>query len=214
MEDIKTNANITFSPDRAEEIARAQLTAEATDRANAALKYMDIKGKDYAPVNERVRAFRSIYPNGGITTQIISQTETDVIVKATVYDERGEVIATGHASENKNASNINRNGAMLENAETSAVGRALGFLGIGTKNGIATAEEITKADKIKDAQSGLHICRRCGGQIIDTQDTSGKIWTADEIAKYTLSQAGDCYCLFCLAEIAKAGDKFNKGAKK
>lgn len=210
MEDIKTNANITFSPDRLEELARAQQTAEATDKANAALKYMDIKGKDYAPVSERVRAFRSIYPNGGITTQIISQTETDVIVKATVYDERGEVIATGHASENKNASNINRNGAMLENAETSAVGRALGFLGIGTKNGIATAEEVDRADKIKDAQNKLQVCRRCGRQIIDTRDTTGKIWKADDIAKLTLEQAGDCYCLFCLDEITKAGEVFKK----
>lgn len=199
-----------LTPERVAELIRATQTAEATDKANAALKYMDIKGKDYAPVNERVRAFRSIYPNGGITTQIISQTETDVVIKATVYDERGEVIATGHASENKNASNINRNGAMLENAETSAVGRALGFLGIGTKNGIATAEEVTRANKIKDETNGCHICRRCGRQIIDTRDTTGKIWKADEIAKLTLEQAGDCYCLFCLDEITKAGEVFKK----
>ena len=197
-----------LTPERVAELIRATQTAEATDKANAALKYMDIKGKDYAPVSERVRAFRSIYPNGGITTQIINQSETDVTIKATVYDERGAVIATGHASENKNASNINRNGAMLENAETSAVGRALGFLGIGTKNGIATAEEVTRADKIKDETNGCHICRRCGRQIIDTRDTTGKIWKADEIAKLTLEQAGDCYCLFCLDEITKAGEVF------
>ena len=209
MDDINANANLTLKThDRDGEVLRAQQTIEATDKANAALKYMDIKGKDYAPVSERVRAFRSIYPNGGITTQIINQSETDVTIKATVYDERGAVIATGHASENKNASNINRNGAMLENAETSAVGRALGFLGIGTKNGIATAEEVTRADKIKDETNGCHICRRCGRQIIDTRDTTGKIWKADEIAKLTLEQAGDCYCLFCLDEITKAGEVF------
>ena len=209
MDDINANANLTLKThDRDGEVLRAQQTIEATDKANAALKYIDVKGKDYAPVSERVRAFRSIYPNGGITTQIISQTETDVIIKATVYDERGEVVATGHASENKNASNINRNGAMLENAETSAVGRALGFLGIGTKNGIATAEEVTRANKIKDETNGCNICRRCGRQIIDTRDTTGKIWKADEIAKLTLEQAGDCYCLFCLDEITKAGEVF------
>ncbi len=211
MDDINANANLTLKThDRDGEMLRAQQTAEATDRANAALVYMDIKGKDYAPVSERVRAFRSIYPNGGITTQIISQTETDVIVKATVYDERGEVIATGHASENKNASNINRNGGMLMNCETSAVGRALGFLGIGTKNGIATAEEVDRADKIKDAQNKLQVCRRCGRQIVDTRDVTGKIWKAEEIAKLTLEQAGDCYCLFCLDEITKAGEAFKK----
>lgn len=209
MDDINANANLTLKThDRDGEVLRAQQTIEATDKANAALKYMDIKGKDYAPVSERVRAFRSIYPNGGITTQIISQTETDVTIKATVYDERGEVIATGHASENKNSSNINRNGGMLMNCETSAVGRALGFLGIGTKNGIATAEEVDRSEKIKDETNGCHICRRCGRQIIDTRDTTGKIWKADEIAKLTLEQAGDCYCLFCLDEITKAGEVF------
>lgn len=201
-----------LTPERVAEIARAVQTADATKKANMTLEYMNIKGKEYAPVSERVRAFRCIYPNGGITTQIISQSETDVIVKATVYDERGEVIATGHASENKNASNINRNGAMLENAETSAVGRALGFLGIGAKNGIATAEEVDRADKIKDAQNKLQVCRRCGREIVDTRDITGKIWKAEEIAKLTLKQAGDCYCLYCLDEIAKAGEKFNKGA--
>lgn len=193
-----------LTPERVAELARAAQTADATQKANERLVYMNIKGKDYAPVSERVRAFRCIYPNGAITTQIISQSETDVTIKASVYDERGAVIATGHATENKNASNINRNGAMLENAETSAVGRALGFLGIGTKNGIATAEEVDRADKIKDAQNKLQVCRRCGRQIIDTRDTTGKIWKADEIAKLTLKQTGDCYCLFCLNEIKKA----------
>ena len=192
------------TPERDAEFARAAQTADATQKANERLVYMNIKGKDYAPVSERVRAFRCIYPNGAITTQILSQSETDVTIKASVYDERGNVIATGHATENKNASNINRNGAMLENAETSAVGRALGFLGIGTKNGIATAEEVDRADKIKDAQNKLQVCRRCGRQIIDTRDTTGKIWKADEIAKLTLKQTGDCYCLFCLNEIKKA----------
>jgi hypothetical protein len=211
MEDFNTNANISFqSHDRDGEVLRAQQTIEATDKANSAIVYMDFKGKDYAPVSERVRAFRSIYPNGGITTQIISQTETDVIVKATVYDERGEVIATGHAFENKNSSNTNRNGGMLMNCETSAVGRALGFLGIGTKNGIATAEEIDSSEKIKEAQNGLHKCRRCGCTLTDVKDTNGKYWKADEIATTTLELTGDVYCLFCLAEIQNAGEVFKK----
>lgn len=209
MDDINANANLTLKThDRDGEVLRAQQTIEATDKANAALKYMDIKGKDYAPVSERVRAFRSIYPNGGITTQIVSQTETDVTIKATVYDERGEVIATGHASENKNSSNINRNGGMLMNCETSAVGRALGFLGIGTKNGIATAEEVDRSEKIKDATNGLRVCRRCGCTLTDVKDTNGKHWKADEIATMTLETTGDVYCLFCLAEIQKAGEVF------
>lgn len=198
-----------FSTDRLEELARAQQTAELTDKANATLKYMDIKGKDYAPVSERVRAFRYIYPNGAITTQIISQSETDVTIKATVFDERGAVIATGHATENKNASNINRNGGMLMNCETSAVGRALGFLGIGTKNGIATAEEVDRADKIKDERDHFKRCQMCGGIINDAQNSKGVLYKADDIAKGSLSTYGMVLCMSCMLNLSKKKAPFD-----
>lgn len=183
-------------------------------KANETIIYTPItkgnKTTEYAAVSERVKAFRFIHPNGSITTKIVSQTETDVIVKAEIFDDNGALLATGHASENKNIGPVNKT-SMLENAETGAVGRALGFLGIGVKNGIATAEGAQKAAEYQDQNNHLQKCRRCGRPIIDTQDTSGKIWTAEEIATYTLKQAGDCYCLYCLAAIAEAGDKFNKG---
>lgn len=183
-----------------------------TDYANAHIKYMDIKGKKYAPVSEKVKAFRYIYPDGCLSCRPIQQDENSVTMVAEAYDGDGKLLANAYASETRNASNINRT-SMIENCDTGAKGRALAFLNIGVLDGIASAEEVDRADKIKEETNALHICRRCGRPIIDTQDTAGKIWTADEIAKYTLSQAGDCYCLFCLAEIAKAGDKFNKGAK-
>ena len=114
---------------------------------NANLKYTNIKGKNYITVNQRVLAFRELYPNGRITTEIVKLAPgadgagNTVIVKAFIYDGEA-LIATGHAFENpgKNT-NINKFSA-LENCETSAVGRALGFLGIGATDSIASLEEI------------------------------------------------------------------------
>ena len=55
----------------------------------------------------------------------------------------GKHIATGLAEESRTASRINQTSA-LENAETSAVGRALAMLGL-TNDSIASAEEVSEA---------------------------------------------------------------------
>lgn len=111
---------------------------------NTELKYTEIKGKKYITVNQRVLAFRQLYPNGRINTEIVkisADNGTTVIVKASVYDGDA-LISTGHALETpaKNK-NINQFSA-LENCETSAVGRALGLLGIGSTDSIASLEEV------------------------------------------------------------------------
>lgn len=192
------------APDVAQECLRAKRTREATVTANNNIEYMSIskgnKTTEYATVAQRVVAFRFIYPNGGISTKIISQTDTDVIVRAEIYDERGSLIATGIASENKNIGPVNKT-SLIENAETSAVGRALGFLAIGTKNGIASAEEMQKVAQYTDERDALHKCDRCGRRINDTEDKAGKIWTADEIAEMTLKAYGHVVCLRCIREI-------------
>jgi len=178
-----------------------------TEYANSQIKYMDIHGKKYAPVSEKVKAFRYIYPDGCLTCRATQQDDNSVTMLAEAYDGTGRLLANAYAQETRNASSINRT-SMIEVCDSSAKGRALAFLNIGTVDGIASAEEVTRANKIKDETNGLHICRRCGGQIIDTQDTTGKIWKADEIAQMTLHDIGDTYCLFCLAEIQKAGEAF------
>ena len=92
-------------------------------KANKDIKTTDIKGKKYAEVNERINAFRKLYPNGTISTEIVSLEGGVVVFKATVLDENGSVLGTGHAYENENSSFINKT-SYIENAETSAVGRA------------------------------------------------------------------------------------------
>lgn len=42
------------------------ITYEDIKKANDAIKTTDIKGKEYAEVNQRIKAFRMVYPEGFI----------------------------------------------------------------------------------------------------------------------------------------------------
>lgn len=90
-------------------------------------------GKKYSTVATRVELFRRNFgADCGIETDVLQvgvRQGEPVLVKATIRDTGGFVIATGHAQETVGQGNVNRTSA-LENAETSAVGRALASLGI------------------------------------------------------------------------------------
>ena len=106
--------------------------------------------KQYPIVAERVKAFRKIWPTGRIITKIISDTGERADIVAEVYDDSGNLLATGHAYEERKTGLINQT-SYLENCETSAVGRALAFLGIGIDAGIASADEANNAEAKQDA---------------------------------------------------------------
>lgn len=120
------------------------MTYEDLKRANEVLKTIDVKGKNYVQVNERVKALRMICPNASINTEIVSMEDGIVTMKATVSDEDGKVLGTGFAQEKETSSYINKT-SYIENCETSAVGRALGFAGIGIDGSMASAEEVANA---------------------------------------------------------------------
>jgi hypothetical protein len=111
--------------------------------ATHSFKTTNIKGKEYVQVNERVLALRKLgeYKGYSIETEIYQLDAINCVIKAIVKDETGRIVATGFAHEDKDSSNINKT-SYVENCETSAVGRALGFLGIGIETSIATAEEV------------------------------------------------------------------------
>ena len=109
------------------------------------MKKIDIKGKEYVQVHERVMEFHKLYPNGRIETDIIQMTETFITqTKVTPDIENPERYFTGIAYEKEGASFINKTSA-LENCETSSVGRALGFLNIGIDTSIASKDEVDNA---------------------------------------------------------------------
>ena len=120
------------------------ITYDRIKDVNKDLSKTPIKGKDYIEVNQRVKAFRQLVPNGRIDTNIIRLENGICTVKAEVYDENGNMLASGIAEEKESSSFINKT-SYVENCETSAVGRALGFLGIGIDTSICTAEELKNA---------------------------------------------------------------------
>lgn len=120
------------------------ITYEQIEEVNKALPRMDIKGKPYAAVPARVNAFRKICPNGTIETEILFMADGVVTMKATVKDEEGRVLGTGTAQEKESGSYINKT-SYIENCETSAVGRALGQLGLGSETSMASVEEMVNA---------------------------------------------------------------------
>lgn len=94
-------------------------------------------------VSDRVLYFNETYPEGSITTELLSAPDAKtVVVKATVTI--GSRTFTGHSQAVVGEGYINKVAA-LENAETSAVGRALGFAGIGVIDSIASVDEMRKA---------------------------------------------------------------------
>lgn len=125
------------------------MTYEDISRVNSEISMIDMRGKDYAMVPERVTAFRKLYPEGFIDTEIISNDGQTVLMqaKAGYYRENGEavVLGTGFAQEVRGKGMVNST-SHIENCETSAVGRALGFLGLGINGGgICSAEELANA---------------------------------------------------------------------
>lgn len=114
------------------------------EQANKMTTTTDIKGKDYVMVNQRVRAFRMVYPDGLIQTEIVALKDGIVVFKASAYDEKGRLLATGFAQEKESSSFINKT-SYIENCETSAIGRALGFCGFGIDSSIASYEEVANA---------------------------------------------------------------------
>lgn len=117
------------------------------------------RGKKYSTVAIRMDLFRRHFGDWGIETEIVqfsAQKGEPVVMRARITDAAGRVVATGHAFEIVGDGNVNRIAA-LENAETSAIGRALAALGLHGGE-FASANEIDGAgrkDVLMAAAEGL-----------------------------------------------------------
>lgn len=119
------------------------MTYEDLVKANKTIKTTPIHGKDYAEVNQRIKAFRMVFPEGYIKTELKSL-DGGVCVFMAEVGNGDTVLGMGHAYEKEGSSNINRT-SYIENCETSAVGRALGMAGFGIDTSVASAEEVQNA---------------------------------------------------------------------
>lgn len=110
------------------------------------MKTTNIKGKPYVMVNERLKEFRSnpAFSNWSLESEVVKLDENGCVIKAIIKDDDGVIKATGLAQEDKASSMINKT-SYVENCETSAWGRALGNLGIGIDESVASADEVTMA---------------------------------------------------------------------
>jgi hypothetical protein len=137
-----------------------------------ALKTVDIKGKAYVTVNERIKYFREHFTGYRLISEIVYHNEAEYITwyekadkkdreltsekgawksaeicfKASILNEKGETVATGYAMEKADSSYINKT-SFVENCETSAWGRALANFAIGVDASVASADEVANAIK-------------------------------------------------------------------
>jgi hypothetical protein len=164
---------------------------EQIAKANATIKTTDIKGKEYAEVNQRIKAFRMVFPSGGISTEIIQLDNGVVTMRATVFDENGNVLGTGTAQEKETSSYINKT-SFIENCETSAVGRALGMCGFGIDTSVASAEEVTNAINNQNQQTPTPTCSKCGA-VIKAIKRGDEIIPAENVAENLGGLCTKCY---------------------
>jgi hypothetical protein len=110
--------------------------------------------QDYETVESRLDKWWKDYPDGRITTKLEEASAARFIVSAQLYKTEADAqpYATGLASEVVSDRGVNSTSA-LENAETSAIGRALANAGYAAKGKRASREEMTKVATYSPAGS-------------------------------------------------------------
>lgn len=101
---------------------------------------VDLKGKQYAQVKDRLQEFRSANPHALIETTPTIQEEGGILFKARILSDKSDpnsAEATGHA-----LGNVGKGEKSFEKLETIAVGRALALLGYASDGEIASSEEM------------------------------------------------------------------------
>lgn len=112
-------------------------------KAGTQLQIINLKGKDYMMVHQRLVWFREEHPTWSIETEFVTLSDKAAMAKATIKDDAGKIIATAHKQENTAGF-----GDFMEKAETGAVGRALLLCGYGTA---FAALDLDEGERIVDA---------------------------------------------------------------
>jgi hypothetical protein len=130
---------------------------------------VNIHGRDYMTVAGRLELAHDAMKQISITTEVLPISD-QVVVRATVSTPKG--VFTGISA--ANPSKLIEKQSPYEVAETSAVGRALGFAGFGAIDTIASADEIVKSQNQQQDDDSLCTC-----------GTTGKYHAKDCPARYS-----------------------------
>ena len=157
--------------------------------SKAKIKTTNIKGKQYAEVHERIKHFRGEpnYASLGINTEVLEwdKDKEEIVIRATICDtesDEGRILASGIAHERRDDKNsfVNKT-SYVENAETSAIGRALACMGIGIEDAYASAFEVANAIAQQDGKKKDHL------KVVETPKESAKTDSIDSIPTHDSS---------------------------
>lgn len=128
-----------------------EIIGQMNDELRGITDKVNLHGKKYVMVKDRIAIFRKHLPEWRMDTQIIDYKGDEVIIKAFIFDDQGNTVATGMAHEVKMGSSINKT-SFVENCETSALGRALANLGLGIDASYASGDEVLNAMEMEKIQ--------------------------------------------------------------
>jgi len=156
------------------------MTFEEIKKANETIVTTDVKGKQYAEVNQRIKAFRMLYPEGSIATNIERLGDGVVVMSCEARDEEGKLLGKAYAYEKENSTFINKT-SYIENCCTSATGRALAYCGIGIDTSIASKEEVENAIKQQEEEDQLQkeymeLLAKFNKLVLDTDTEKEKLY--------------------------------------
>jgi hypothetical protein len=103
-----------------------------------------IQGREYTTVARRLELLRAKHDTYSITTEVLAH-EPVIVLRATVTTPAGTFTGISAVNQERVGEKSIEKKSPYEVAETSAVGRALGFAGFGSEDDIATAEEMRRA---------------------------------------------------------------------
>lgn len=135
--------------------------------------------KDYVDVAERLREFYEKHPQGRVITSIVEMTEKRVVVKAEAYRDASHAwpSGVGHSQLAIPGATPYTRGAELENAETSAIGRALVAAGLPSKR-VASAEEVQMHSAVGAVKAAEQASDRAYADDVKVLDDSDLVMAA------------------------------------
>lgn len=166
---------------------------------------VNIRGKEYQTVALRVSNFREAHPDFALLTEIVQRDAQCVVMVARILTPDGRCVATGHAEEYRGSSDVNKTSA-LENAETSAIGRALAAFGLGGTE-FASADEVARAVSGQKAAFPKPVESALEGVTVDADKIAGIVTAIEGFAAAEAQGEDRSYQLYELVSQLEPDDK-------